>query len=351
MIRFIIIPRTLQFRLPAGTSRGIYTEHKVWYVYVTDGSSNGYGECAPLVRLSCDDMPSDQYEAKLRTFCDECSTTGKIPYDDLADYPSMLFGIESAMKQLHKGGSARLWDTPFSHGESGIPINGLIWMGNKENMLHQIQIKMEAGFRCIKLKIGAIDFDEELDLIKYVRTKYSSQDIEIRVDANGGFSFKDAPKKLEQLSKFDIHSIEQPIPAGQWFHLAKLCAETPVPIALDEELIGNNTPARKHALLHTIRPQYIVLKPTLHGGIVGTREWIHQAEMNHVGWWITSALESNIGLNAIAQFCATLKPNMAQGLGTGQLFTNNISSPLTIRKDCLWYGDEAWDYHSINPET
>ena len=342
MIKFEIIPRTLHFRNPAGTSRGVYTKHDVWYLHVTDGTSDGYGECAPLERLSCDDMPALTYEEKLKEMCDKCATTGKIPYDDLIDYPSMLFGMECAMKQFHNGGSQRLWDTPFSRGEAGIPINGLIWMGTKDQMLEQIKTKMEAGFRCIKIKIGAIDFNEELDLINYIRQTYSSKEIEIRVDANGGFTFEDAPRKIEQLSRLDLHSIEQPIPAGEWFHMAELCANTPLPIALDEELIGNNTPNRRHALLSMIRPQYIVIKPTLHGGITGTREWIRTAKNHQTGWWITSALESNIGLNGIAQLCVTLSPTIPQGLGTGQLFTDNISSPLEIRKDCLWYSNKEW---------
>jgi o-succinylbenzoate synthase len=341
MIKFEITPHTLHFRQPAGTSRGVYTKHNVWYIHVTDGISDGYGECAPLEKLSCDDMPAPAYEKKLKEMCDKCATTGKIPYDDLINYPSMLFGIECAMKQYHNG-SHCLWNTSFSRGESGIPINGLIWMGTKEQMLEQIKIKMESGFRCIKIKIGAIDFNDELDLIKHIRQTYSSKEIELRVDANGGFTFEDAPRKIEQLSRLDLHSIEQPIPAGEWFHMAKLCANTPLPIALDEELIGNNTPARRHALISTIHPQYIVIKPTLHGGIAGTREWIHTATAHKIGWWITSALESNIGLNCIAQLCATLNPTIPQGLGTGQLFTDNISSPLEIRKDCLWYGEKKW---------
>ena len=336
-----IIPRTLYFKQPAGTSRGIYTTHKIWYLKASDNRNAGYGECAPLVKLSCDDVPD--YEDILRKACDITAENGNIPYDEFNDYPSILFGLESALLQI-KAGSPCLWNTPFSRGEKGIPINGLIWMGTKEKMLEQIQTKIKLGFHCIKLKIGAIDFNDELQLLKYIRERYSSKDIELRVDANGGFTPADAMYKLEQLAKLDIHSIEQPIKAGQWNAMAELCAETPLPIALDEELIGLNTDTRKQEMLDTIKPQYIILKPTLHGALCGVRKWIDEAEKRHIGWWITSALESNVGLNAIAQFCATLNPQIPQGLGTGMLFKDNVDYPLEIRKDCLWYNvkNESW---------
>lgn len=336
-----IIPRTLHFKQPAGTSRGIYTTHKIWYLKATDNQNTGYGECAPLVNLSCDDIPG--YENILRKACDITAAMGNIQYNDLKDYPSILFGLESALLQL-KAGSPCLWNTPFSRGENGIPINGLIWMDSKEKMLEQIKTKIESGFHCIKLKIGAIDFNDELELLKYIRKRYSSKYIELRVDANGGFTSDNAMYKLEQLAKLDIHSIEQPIKAGQWSAMAELCAETPLPIALDEELIGLNTDNLKQEMLDTIKPQYIILKPTLHGAICGVRKWIEEAKKRHIGWWITSALESNIGLNAIAQFCATLNPKIPQGLGTGMLFSDNVDYPLEIRKDCLWYNikNESW---------
>jgi len=336
-----IIPRTLYFKQPAGTSRGIYTTHKIWYLKASDNRNAGYGECAPLVKLSCDDVPD--YEDILRKACDITAEKGNIPYNEFNDYPSILFGLESALLQI-KAGSPCLWNTPFSRGEKGIPINGLIWMGTKEKMLEQIQTKIKSGFHCIKLKIGSIDFNDELQLLKYIRERYSSKDIELRVDANGGFTPADAMYKLEQLAKLDIHSIEQPIKAGQWNAMAELCAETPLPIALDEELIGLNTDTRKQEMLDTIKPQYIILKPTLHGALCGVRKWIDEAEKRHIGWWITSALESNVGLNAIAQFCATLNPQIPQGLGTGMLFKDNVDYPLEIRKDCLWYNvkNESW---------
>ena len=230
-----------------------------------------------------------------------------------------------------------MWDTPFSRGEAGIPINGLIWMGDFNRMLAQIEKKMEAGFRCIKLKIGAINFEEELALLQHIRSHYSSKEIELRVDANGAFSPTDAMEKLKRLSELDLHSIEQPIRAGQWEEMARLTSESPLPIALDEELIGYNTWEEKQRLLSAIRPQYIIIKPSLHGGLAGGEEWIAEAEKLNIGWWITSALESNIGLNAIAQWCATFQNPLPQGLGTGLLFTDNVEMPLEIRKDCLWF--------------
>lgn len=254
----------------------------------------------------------------------------------LCQYPSILFGLETAIWHFFAGSWA-LSDTAFSRGEVGIPINGLIWMGDFDHMLSQIEKKMEAGFRCVKLKIGAIDFEKELALLRHIRTHFSSKEIELRVDANGAFSPGDAMEKLKRLSEFDLHSIEQPIRAGQWEEMARLTSESPLPIALDEELIGCNTLEEKKKLLATIRPQYIIIKPSLHGGICGGDEWIMEAEKQHIGWWITSALESNIGLNAIAHWCATFNNPLPQGLGTGMLFTDNIEVPLEIRKDCLWF--------------
>ena len=248
----------------------------------------------------------------------------------------MLFGLETALRHWQTGRFA-LWDTPFSRGEEGICINGLIWMGDYESMYRQIETKMAAGYRCIKLKIGAIDFEQELDLLKFIRRHFSVHDVELRVDANGAFTPADAPRKLEELAKLDLHSIEQPIRAGQPEAMAALTATSPLPIAFDEELIGVNTDEGKAELLDCLHPQYIVLKPSLHGGMAGCRKWIDLAEERGIGWWVTSALESNIGLNAIAQWCATLHPAMPQGLGTGLLFTDNIPMPLEIRKDCLWY--------------
>ncbi|MBP1612965.1 MAG: putative muconate cycloisomerase [Bacteroidetes bacterium] len=332
-----IIPRVLEFKQPAGTSRGIYNNRKVWYIHLSSiehPERTGIGECAPLPNLSCDDVPN--YEEILTNACHLLEKEGTFCKDSLRNYPSILFGLETALQHYETGDWA-LWDTPFSRGEVGIPINGLIWMGDFKNMLAQIEEKMQSGFRCIKLKIGAINFEEELNLIRHIRSHFSAKDIELRVDANGAFSPADALEKLKRLTELDLHSIEQPIRAGQWDEMAKLTAVTPLPIALDEELIGCNTAIGKQELLAAIRPQYIILKPSLHGGICGCEEWIREAEKLNIAWWVTSALESNIGLNAIAQWCATLGNPLPQGLGTGMLFINNVEMPLDIRKDCLWF--------------
>ena len=325
--------RVLHFKQPAGTSRGVYTERKIWLVKMTDRDAVGIGECAPLPKLSCDDIP--HYAEVLRRFCDEVERSGQLDTEALRDYPSMLFGLETAMLSFAKTQHS----TPFSKGEVGIPINGLVWMGTYEEMKERIEQKLAQGFHCIKLKIGAIDFDAELELIKKIRERFSHQEVELRVDANGAFPFDEALYKLELLSQYALHSIEQPIKAGQWANMAELCRESPLPIALDEELIGVNDPDQKRQMLNIIRPRYIILKPSLHGGMMGVREWIDIANDMNIGSWITSALESNIGLNAIAQFCADVYGDnitMPQGLGTGQLFTDNIPMPLEIRGDKLW---------------
>lgn len=332
-----IVPRRLHFKQPAGTSRGSYTTRDVWYLHLTSDKHPdrvGIGECAPLPKLSCDDVP--EYELVLARICNEVAGQGGFSVESLRDYPSILFGLETAFRHLERG-SFDLWDTPFSRGEAGIPINGLIWMGDYKKMLEQIETKMTTGFRCIKLKIGAINFEEELALLRFIRSHFSAKEVELRVDANGAFAPVDAMEKLKRLAELDLHSIEQPIRAGQWEDMARLTAETPLPIALDEELIGMNIPERKQCLLDSVHPQYIILKPSLHGGMAGGSEWIREAEKRNIGWWITSALESNIGLNAIAQWCATFNNPLPQGLGTGALFTDNVDMPLEVRKDCLWY--------------
>lgn len=333
-----IIPRLLHFKQLAGTSRGTYSTRKVWYLHFTSSEFPGrvgIGECAPLPALSCDDLPD--YEDILGAACREVEKqNGRLDVGALRKYPSILFGLETAIRHYHTGDWA-LWNTAFSRGETGIPINGLIWMGDFNKMLAQIETKMNVGFRCIKLKIGAINFEEELALLRHIRAHFSSNEIELRVDANGAFAPADAMEKLKRLSELDLHSIEQPIRAGQWEEMARLTSESPLPIALDEELIGCNTLVEKRKLLSAIRPQYIILKPSLHGGISGGNEWIAEAERQRIGWWITSALESNIGLNAIAQWCATFDNPLPQGLGTGLLFTDNVEMPLEIRKDCLWF--------------
>ena len=332
-----ITSRLLHFKQPAGTSRGTYTTRQVWYVSLSSAEHPervGVGECAPLPKLSCDDLPG--YEQILLTACRQLEQTGQLDVEFLRPYPSVLFGLETALRH-YEAGSWALWDTPFSRGEAGIPINGLIWMGDYKKMLQQIETKMQSGYRCIKLKIGAINFEEELALLRYIRAHFSAKEIELRVDANGAFTPQDAMDKLNRLAELELHSIEQPIRAGQWEEMALLTEKTPLPIALDEELIGCNKPEEKIKLLTTICPQYIILKPSLHGGIYGGNEWIAEAERQHIGWWITSALESNIGLNAIAQWCATYRNPLPQGLGTGLLFTDNVEMPLEIKGDSLYF--------------
>lgn len=323
--------RVFHFKQPAGTSRGVYLERHSWMLTAYDGHGNtGIGECAPLPDLSCDASP--EYGRTLRTVCDMVEQTGKIPYEMLRPYPSMLFGLETAFWDLE------CQALPPREGFS-IPINGLVWMGTFDEMYQRIKDKLEQGFHCVKLKIGAIDWTREIELIRFIRSRFSKEQIELRVDANGGFSPEDAMHKLEQLAQYDIHSIEQPIRQHQWAEMARLCRETPLPIALDEELIGVNMPQMKAALLDTIRPQYIILKPSLHGGMRGCREWIEMANDRGIGSWITSALESNVGLNAIAHFCYDVYGpdiTMPQGLGTGMLFTDNIPMPLEIRGERLW---------------
>lgn len=334
-MRIQIEERVLHFRQPAGTSRGVYTERRIWLLRVSDGAAVGMGECAPLPSLSCDDIPN--YAEVLRRFCDGVEQTGAIDYEAMRDYPSMLFGLETAMLNLQNG--ERLFDTPFSRGEQGIPINGLVWMGTFDEMQQRIEQKLEQGFRCVKLKIGAIDFARELELLERIRQRFSHREVQLRVDANGAFPYDEALYKLELLSQYALHSIEQPIKAGQWGNMAELCRDAPLRIALDEELIGVNDPGQKRQLLNIIRPAYIILKPSLHGGMMGVREWVDIASDMGIGSWVTSALESNIGLNAVAQLCSALYGDaltMPQGLGTGQLFTDNIPMPLEIRGDQLW---------------
>ena len=250
-MKYLIEERVLHFKQPAGTSRGVYTERKSWLIHLSDGERQGVGECAPLPDLSCDAGPD--YAVILNKVCEDFCAKGEIDYEALRPYPSMLFGLETALLNLQKGD--RLFDTAFSRGEVGIPINGLVWMGNYEEMLQRMEQKLEQGFRCVKLKIGAIDFDQELDLVKRIRERFSFHEVELRLDANGAFPYEEALYKLELLSQYAIHSIEQPIKAGQWAYMAELCRESPLPIALDEELIGVNDPEMKHHMLNVIKPR------------------------------------------------------------------------------------------------
>lgn len=331
--------RQLHFNKPAGTSRGVYHTHDVWYVRVLNEDKplmNGTGECAPLPDLSCDAGPD--YPERLKQACRQLEADGALYPEHFRNQPSILFGLETAMRQMEVfPHSYALWDTPFSRSEQGIPINGLIWMGSYREMEAQIREKLDQGFRCIKLKIGAINFEEEWTLLHQIRKEFSPEDVTLRVDANGAFTPAEAPEKLKRLSDLGLHSIEQPIRAGQWEALQGLIQTSPLPIALDEELIGVHTVTEKTQLLDALKPHYLVLKPTLHGGMLGCTEWIELAEARGIGWWVTSALESNVGLNAIAQWCATLENPLHQGLGTGLLYSDNISMPLVIEGEKLWF--------------
>ena len=335
MLKASYTPYILHFKVPSGTSRGVLTQKETYFLKVWDEHNPdcfGIGECALFKGLGADDRPD--YEAMLQTVCRGIDQIDEI---DLSIWSSIRFGVETALLDLQHGGRRMIYPSEFTAGKQAIEINGLIWMGDKRTMASRIDKKLAAGFSCIKLKIGAIDFDDECELLAAIRRRYRREDIELRVDANGAFSPDNALEHLQRLSAYDLHSIEQPIRAGQWEEMARLTSESPLPIALDEELIGYNTWEEKQRLLSAIRPQYIIIKPSLHGGLAGGEEWIAEAEKLNIGWWITSALESNIGLNAIAQWCATFQNPLPQGLGTGLLFTDNVEMPLEIRKDCLWF--------------
>lgn len=335
------IKHELQFRQPAGTSRGVLTTKETFFIIVREEGKYGIGECGLLRGLSPDDVP--EYETKLDEVCKYVNKGMKYWYPRLAEFPSIQFGLEQAVRDLNTSEPLSLFDTFYSRGEEGQPINGLIWMGDEDFMRKQVDEKIEAGFRCLKMKIGAIDWDTEHQILQSIRSRYSAEELELRVDANGAFTLENVMPVLEQLKALDIHSIEQPIKAGQWDEMAKLCANTPVAIALDEELIGVHDYEKRQLLLDTIKPQFIILKPSFIGGWTGSRDWITRAEKADIGWWVTSALESNIGLNAIAEWTSTLGVEMAQGLGTGSLYTNNIEGPLYIYKGHLVKVQRDWD--------
>lgn len=325
----------LHFKEPSGTSRGVLTDKETYFVRIWDDMQPevvGMGECALFRGVSAEDNPG--YESKLQEVCQNIAT---VRLEDLKDWSSIRFGVEMALADLRHGGQRIYYPSSFTEGKKWIEINGLIWMGDRATMLQRIERKLEDGFHCIKLKIGAIDFEAELSLLHYIRETFSSREIELRVDANGAFTPANALEKLAALAVFDLHSIEQPIRQGQWEEMARLCRESPLPIALDEELIGVNQVEQKIDLLESIQPQYIILKPALCGGFSGAENWIRLAREKQVGWWVTSALESNVGLNALAQWVSTLEVTMPQGLGTGQLFANNIPSPLYQNGEKLGY--------------
>ncbi|KXH85269.1 o-succinylbenzoate synthase [Chryseobacterium kwangjuense] len=323
----------LKFKRPGGTSRGVLREKETFILEVEENGKKGIGECALFRGLSYDDRPD--YEEKLQWLCENINLDPSHLKKELNEFPSLWFGYEQAILNL-KHGDHLYFPSEFTEGKSAIMINGLIWMGDVHFMEEQIREKLEQGFHCIKLKIG-VDWESEHKILQELRGKFSAETLELRVDANGGFSREEAEVVLRQLADLHIHSIEQPVKAGNWDDMRILCAKTPTPIALDEELIGITDPAEKKRLLETIKPQYIILKPALVGGFAGSDEWISLAEDLNIGWWITSALESNIGLNAIAQYTFTKKSPMPQGLGTGSLFVNNFESSLQLDNELLWF--------------
>ena len=335
---------TLNFKQPSGTSRGVLKTKDTWFITIDCEGKKGIGECGMFKGLSIDDRPD--FEAYLKWTCKNIFLGKEVLLSKLKEFPSLQFGLEMAFLDLENETPFKLFPSEFTEGTDEIPINGLIWMGTETFMKNQIKSKIDEGFTCIKLKIGAIDFQTELELLKFIRTHFSAEDMELRVDANGAFAPADALEKLKRLSDYSLHSIEQPIKQGQVEEMAKLCQATPLAIALDEELIGVFNEGDKYEMLQIIKPQYIILKPTLVGGFQGSNAWIEAAKDTEIGYWITSALESNVGLNAIAQWTYTLQSNRPQGLGTGSLFTNNFDSPLQVKNGALRYHNKKdWNFN------
>jgi len=330
--------RQLIFKIPSGTSRGILKAKDSWFLQLSKAGKIGIGECSIIKGLS---MESPQQVTETLNKIAQANIEN-ISLEVFQDRPAIKFALEMAMKDLESKPEHILFPSAFTENTIGIPINGLVWMGDKQYMYDQILQKINNGYRCIKIKIAAINFNDEIALLKYIRQHFSSAEIEIRVDANGGFDVSQALEKLKVLSEYDLHSIEQPIAIRQYNEMSRLCELSPIDIALDEELIGVTSFEKKEEMLKAINPQYIILKPSLVGGFKASEEWISLAEKFNVGWWITSALEANIGLNAIAQWAASLNTTMYQGLGTGQLFTNNVDSPLYIEEGHLYYGQNSW---------
>lgn len=346
MIKATYYKYILQFKTPSGTSRGILKNKETWFLYISKEGKFGVGECGLFRGLSIDDRPD--YEDKLKWVCNNIELGLDILLAKTIHFPSIQIGLEQAFLSLQSTSPYKLFVSNFTESNKAIDINGLIWMGDREFMNDQIKEKIAQGFRCLKMKIGAIDFATEVQLLASIRKEFSINDIELRVDANGAFKPSEALEKLKILSNYDLHSIEQPIRQGHYQEMALLCEETPLPIALDEELIGVFDVTKRTKMLQIIKPQYIILKPSLVGGFKESLEWIELAKKSGIGWWVTSALESNIGLNAIAQWTATLKSSMPQGLGTGGLFTNNFDSPLEVYKGGLYYNkNKNWNFNLI----
>ena len=349
MLRASFIKHTLRFKQPGGTSRGVLTQKRSWFLlvwYSDNPQKIGIGECGIIPKLSIDDRPD--FTDKIEEIIETIENYNYWLNEGLNDFPAIRFGLETAMIDLRTKTNRILFPSQFTSGIEGIPINGLIWMNSYAKMRKQIIEKIESGFRCIKLKIGAIDFDDELRLLKMIRKDFKPEELELRVDANGAFSPDEVQEKLKQLADYELHSIEQPIKPKQWDEMAKLCQSSPLSIALDEELIGVTEKQKIRTMLHAIRPDFVILKPGLLGGFKQCEVIIKEAEELKISWWITSALESNIGLNAIAQWTFTLKNSLPQGLGTGQLFINNMPSPLEIKKAQLYYNPgKNWNLNMI----
>jgi o-succinylbenzoate synthase len=344
MIKATYHKHLLNFKQASGTSRGILRTKETWFVVLSKDNKQGFGECGLFRGLSIDD--TSDYEEKLKWICENINLGLEALLSEAIRFPSIQFGLEQAFLSLEADNSFELFPSNFTKGNQNIAINGLIWMGDKSFMQQQIKDKLQQGFSTIKMKIGAIDFDTEINLLKSIRKEFSSKEITLRVDANGGFTPSNALEKLKRLSDLEMHSIEQPIKQGQWQEMASLCEKTSLPIALDEELIGIFTSEEKEKCIETIKPQYIILKPSLVGGFKGSEEWISIAKKYNADNWITSALESNVGLNAIAQFTHILKNPLPQGLGTGSLFTNNFDSPLEVSNGSLGYNRKKdWEFN------
>ena len=344
-------PHRLYFKGPAGTSRGTLHEKQVHYLLIQDTESGltGIGECTIIPGLSQDDRADYPETVRAVARAINAGQTFEAIKADLNYFPSIVFGLETAFHDLYNGGKRQVFNSAFARGEKAIKINGLIWMNDYETMREQIKQKIREGFDCLKLKIGSINWNDELALLAHIRADYDPADVEIRVDANGAFSPEEALQKLEDLGEFGVHSIEQPIPPRQPDKMALVCRDSHVPVALDEELIGRQKTANKQQILDTIRPHNIVIKPSLLGGFYESQEWVELAEDRHIGWWVTSALESNIGLNAIAEWVGQWHVDRPQGLGTGGLYTNNIPSPLEVESGYIGKNlEKDWDLELLN---
>ena len=349
MIKASYLKKILSFIRPAETSRGILTRKPSWYITLSDDEVpeiHGIGECSIIPGLSRE--TEEMVDRKIHEVCSDINHKGIADTTDLEGYPSIVFGIETAMTDFKTGGRKILFPSSFTEGRSAVRINGLIWMGSIDYLLKQVEEKLDQGYACLKFKIGSLRSEEELGLLKSIRDRFSARDLELRVDANGAYAYDAALEIMKQLADLEVHSIEQPIKPGRWEEMAQLCMHAPVPVALDEELLGKHDPEEKRLLVKRVHPQFLVLKPGLLGGFRQAMEYIALAKKEKIGWWITSALESNIGLNAIAQWAFVHGGALAQGLGTGKLYRQNVSCPLSLEGDRLFFRPEKdWNLSFI----